>query len=74
MERLYHRPDEGNMQSALYDVEGHRRSPVIMPGFHEGRSAKQRPAVSRSNTSAVRSAASSGSRVSRSKNATVRAT
>jgi site-specific recombinase XerC len=25
------------MQSASYDAAGHRRSPVTMPGFHEGR-------------------------------------
>ena len=25
------------MQSVLYDAAGHRRSPVTMPGFHEGR-------------------------------------
>jgi hypothetical protein len=25
------------MQSAVYDAAGHRRSPVTMPGFHEGR-------------------------------------
>jgi hypothetical protein len=25
------------MQSILYDAAGHRRSPVTMPGFHEGR-------------------------------------
>jgi integrase len=25
------------MQSVLYDAAGHRRSPVTMPGFHDGR-------------------------------------
>jgi hypothetical protein len=28
------------MQSALYDAAGHRRSPVTMPGFHEGRAPR----------------------------------
>jgi hypothetical protein len=38
------------MQSALYDAAGHRRSPVTMPGFHEGRAPRNKgrrtPAVS----------------------------
>ncbi len=25
------------MHAVLYDAAGHRRSPVTMPGFHEGR-------------------------------------
>jgi len=36
-------PDqEGKMQSALYDAAGHRRSPVTMPGFHEGRAPRNK--------------------------------
>src|SRR5450432_4058877 len=30
------------MQSALYDAAGHRRSPVTMPGFHEGRAPRNK--------------------------------
>ena len=30
------------MQSALYDTAGHRRSPVTMPGFHEGRAPRNK--------------------------------
>ena len=30
------------MQSALYDATGHRRSPVTMPGFHEGRAPRNK--------------------------------
>ena len=33
-------PEEGKMQSSLYDAAGHRRSPVTMPGFHEGRTPR----------------------------------
>ena len=30
------------MQSALYSAAGHRRSPVTMPGFHEGRAPRNK--------------------------------
>ena len=30
------------MQSVLYDAAGHRRSPVTMPGFHEGRAPRNK--------------------------------
>jgi integrase len=30
------------MQSALYDAAGHRRSPVTIPGFHEGRAPRNK--------------------------------
>jgi integrase len=30
------------MQSALYDAAGHPRSPVTMPGFHEGRAPRNK--------------------------------
>jgi site-specific recombinase XerC len=30
------------MQTALLDVAGHRRSPVTMPGFHEGRAPRNK--------------------------------
>ncbi len=30
------------MQSVLYDTAGHRRSPVTMPGFHEGRAPRNK--------------------------------
>ena len=30
------------MQSVLYDAAGHRRSPVTMPGFHEGRTPRNK--------------------------------
>jgi integrase len=30
------------MQSALYDAAGHRRSPVTMPGLHEGRAPRNK--------------------------------
>lgn len=42
MERLYQRPEEGEMQSVLYDAAGHRRSPVTMPGFHEGHAPRNK--------------------------------
>jgi integrase len=35
-------PEEGKMQSSLYDAAGHRRSPVTMPGFHEGRTPRNK--------------------------------
>ena len=30
------------MQSVLYDAAGHRRSPVTLPGFHEGRAPRNK--------------------------------
>jgi hypothetical protein len=30
------------MQPVLYDAAGHRRSPVTMPGFHEGRTPRNK--------------------------------
>jgi hypothetical protein len=30
------------MQSAVYDAAGHRRSPVTMPGFREGRAPRNK--------------------------------
>ena len=30
------------MQSVLFDAAGHRRSPVTMPGFHEGRAPRNK--------------------------------
>src|ERR1700689_5103691 len=30
------------MPAALYDAAGHRRSPVTMPGFHEGRAPRNK--------------------------------
>ena len=30
------------MESALYDAAGHRRSPATMPGFHQGRSPRNK--------------------------------
>jgi hypothetical protein len=30
------------MQPVLYDAAGHRRSPVTMPGFHEGRAPRNK--------------------------------
>ena len=30
------------MQSVLYDAAGHHRSPVTMPGFHEGRAPRNK--------------------------------
>jgi site-specific recombinase XerD len=30
------------MQSVLYDAAGHRRSPVTVPGFHEGRAPRNK--------------------------------
>jgi integrase len=30
------------MQAVLYDAAGHRRSPVTMPGFHEGRAPRNK--------------------------------
>jgi integrase len=30
------------MQSVLYDAAGHRRAPVTMPGFHEGRAPRNK--------------------------------
>jgi site-specific recombinase XerD len=30
------------MQSVLYDAAGHRRAPVTMPGFHEGRARRNK--------------------------------
>ena len=30
------------MQSVVYDAAGHRRSPVTMPGFHEGRAPRNK--------------------------------
>jgi integrase len=30
------------MQSVLYDAAGHRRSPVTMPGFHDGRAQRNK--------------------------------
>jgi hypothetical protein len=34
--------EEGKMQTALLDIAGHRRSPVTMPGFHEGRTPRNK--------------------------------
>jgi hypothetical protein len=30
------------MQPVLYDAAGHRRSQVMMPGFHEGRAPRNK--------------------------------
>ena len=30
------------MESVLYDAAGHRRSPATMPGFHQGRSPRNK--------------------------------
>ena len=30
------------MQSVVYDAAGHHRSPVTMPGFHEGRAPRNK--------------------------------
>jgi hypothetical protein len=30
------------MESVLYDAAGHRRSPVTMPGYHQGRPPRNR--------------------------------
>ena len=30
------------MEPVLYDAAGHRRSPVTMPGFHEGRAPRNK--------------------------------
>ena len=30
------------MQPVLFDAAGHRRSPVTMPGFHEGRAPRNK--------------------------------
>jgi len=30
------------MHAVLYDAAGHRRSPVTMPGFHEGRTPRNK--------------------------------
>jgi len=30
------------MESVLYDAPGHRRSPATMPGFHQGRSPRNK--------------------------------
>jgi hypothetical protein len=33
----YERPEEGTMESVLYDAAGHPRSPATIPGYHHGR-------------------------------------
>jgi integrase len=36
------RPEEGTVESVLYDAAGHRRSTATMPGYHQGRSPRNK--------------------------------